>query len=125
MKKSILFLISVFMLAMPVILLADTGDPPNPISLDIFTSMSALIAGVVTLTALIKTFTGTEGLFTEIVSWIIGPLIAILGYFLKLGIFMELSWYMAIFYGLLAAFSANKGWDIYKLFSGNKSTVYK
>ncbi len=125
MKKSILFLISVFMLAMPVILLAVTGDPPNPISLDVFTSMSALIAGVIALTALIKTFLGTTGIFTEIVSWVIGPLIAIIGFFFKLGIFIAMPWYMALFYGILAAFSANKGWDIYKIFTGNKATIYK
>ncbi|MDP2236999.1 MAG: hypothetical protein Q8J88_11245 [Bacteroidales bacterium] len=125
MKNSILFLISVFMLAMPVILLADTGDPPNPKSMEIFASMSALIAGVVAITALLKTFLGTTGIFTEIVSWIIGPLIAFIGFFFKLGIFIAMPWYMALFYGILAAFSANKGWDIYKIFAGNKSAAYK
>ncbi len=120
MKLIHVFLLAVIMLYAPLLLLADNGNPPNPISLDIFTSFAALVAGVVSLTALIKTFIGTEGLITEIVSWVIGPIIGIIGFFLQIGIFIELSWYMALLYGLMASFSANKGWDIYKLFVKSK-----
>lgn len=120
MKKLLFLMFAVFLLTSPLILLADTGDPPNPISLDIFTSTSALIAGVVALTALIKNTFGTTGTVTDIISWVIGPLIALVGFFLQLGIFVGLSWYMALLYGLFAAFAANKGWDIFKLFVKSK-----
>ncbi len=126
MKKLIFFLSALFMLSIPVIVFADTGDPPtNPITMEMFTSLTALAAGIVALTALLKNLFNSTGLVTDIISWSIGPLLGLVGWYFKLGLFEGLIWYMAILYGLLAAFYANKGWDLFSIIIGKKDSNYK
>ena len=126
MKKLIFFLSALFMLTMPVILFAETGEtPPNPITMDMFTSLTALAAGIIAITAFVKNLFNTSGLITDIISWAIGPVLALIGWYFKLGLFDGLLWYMAILYGVLAAFYANKGWDLFSIILGKKDVNYK
>lgn len=114
-------------LLVPVALIASSGDatPENPISLAMFVSITALAAGIVALTAFIKNLLNTSGLITDIVSWVLGPVLGIIGWYFKLGMFADMLWYMALLYGLLAAFYANKGWDILSVIRGKKDVDYK
>ncbi len=126
MKKLIFFLFALAIISMPVLVFADTGDPPaNPISLEMFTSLTALVAGVVAVTAFLKNLFNTSGLVTDIISWAIGPVLAIVGWYFKLGLFEGLIWYVAIWYGILAAFAANKGYDIFTVITGKRDIKYK
>ncbi len=126
MKKLIFFLSALFMLTMPVILFAETGETPtNPITMEMFTSLTALAAGIIAITAFVKNLFNTSGLITDIISWAIGPVLALIGWYFKLGLFDGLLWYMAILYGVLAAFYANKGWDLFSIILGKKDVNYK
>jgi hypothetical protein len=126
MKKLIFLFSALIILFLPVLVFADTGDPPtNPITMEMFTSLTALAAGIVALTALLKNLFNSTGLVTDIISWSIGPLLGLVGWYFKLGLFEGLIWYMAILYGLLAAFYANKGWDLFSIIIGKKDANYK
>jgi hypothetical protein len=125
MKKLIFFLAALSVFCFPVVVMAQTGDPPpNPISLEMFGSMTALAAGIVALTAFIKTTFNTSGIVTDIVSWVLGPILAIIAWYFNLGMFADLLWYMALLYGVLSAFYANKGWDIISVVRGKKDSEY-
>jgi hypothetical protein len=120
--KKIIILIA---LLMPVALFASGNTIENPISLAMFVSITALAAGIVALTALIKNLLNTSGLITDIISWVLGPVLGIIGWYFKLGMFADMLWYMALLYGVLAAFYANKGWDILSVIRGKKDVNYK
>lgn len=127
MKRLIMFLsVMAMFIAIPVFAFAQTGDPPtNPISMEMFASLTALAAAIVAITAFVKNTFNTSGIITDIVSWVIGPLLAIAGWYFKLGMFEGILWYMAIIYGVLAAFYANKGWDLFSIILGKKDVNYK
>jgi hypothetical protein len=127
--KKLFFVLITLAFIMPVTLIAgeSPGTPTveNPISLAMFVDLTALAAGIVALTALIKNLLNTSGLVTDIVSWALGPILGIIGWYFKLGMFVDLLWYMALLYGLLAAFYANKGWDLLSVIRGKKDLNYK
>lgn len=127
-KLFFLLVVSLIFFALPVVLVAQsTGDPPevNPISLEMFGSLTLLAAGILAITAFIKGILNTNGLWTDIISWAIGPVLGIIGWYFKLGLFDGVLWYVAILYGLLAAFYANKGWDLGSVLLGKKTMDYK
>lgn len=118
MKKLLFLFFAILFLSAPVMLFAAEGDPPgNPISLEMFASFTALVAGVAAVTQLLKKLFNTQGIITDIMSWLVGIVLGLIGYFFKLGMFAEIVWYAAILYGLLAGFTANKGFDLSYLFS--------
>lgn len=128
--KRLIFLFTVLLIfvALPGELAAQSiGEPPegNPISLEMFGSLTLLAAGILAITAFIKKILNTNGLWTDIISWAIGPLLGLIGWYFKLGLFDGLLWYVAILYGLLAAFYANKGWDLGSVLLGKKNINYK
>lgn len=126
MKKLIFFLFAMAMfIAIPVFTFAQTGDPPpNPISMEMFASLTALTAGIIAITAIIKNLLNTNGLITDIVSWVLGPVLGLIGWYFKLGMFVDIMWYMALLYGLTAAFYVNKGYDILSVIRGKKDVEY-
>ena len=128
--KRLIFLFTVLLIfvALPVELAAQSiGEPPegNPISLEMFASITALAAAVVALTAFLKNAFNTAGLVTDIISWLLGPLLGLIGWYFKLGLFEGLLWYVAILYGLVAALYANKGWDLFSVIAGKKNLNYR
>lgn len=127
MRKLIFFLTALLIFALPVVVVAQTGDPPepNPISMEMFASLTALAAGIVALTAFFKKLFNTNGLITDIISWVLGPVLGLVGWYFKLGLFEGLIWYTAILYGLVAALYANKGWDLISVITGKKNLSYK
>ena len=127
MRKLIFFLMmALAFIALPVLVVAQTGDPPepNPISMEMFASLTALAAGIVALTAFFKKLFNTSGLITDIISWLLGPVLGLVGWYFKLGLFEGLIWYTAILYGLVAALYANKGWDLISIITGKKDLSY-
>lgn len=127
--KKLFFFLMMLAFIMPVTLIAgeSPGTPTveNPISLAMFVDLTALAAGIVALTALIKNLLNTTGVFTDIISWALGPVLGLVGWYFNLGMFADLLWYMALLYGLLAAFYANKGWDLLSIVRGKKDVNYK
>lgn len=131
MKKLILFLFTatILFVALPVVLVAgeSPGTPTveNPINLGMFADIAALAAGIAAITLFVKTTFSTSGLVTDIISWALGPILGLIGWYFNLGMFAEMLWYIAILYGLLAAFSANKGYDLLSVLIGKKDKNYK
>ncbi|MDP2234954.1 MAG: hypothetical protein Q8J88_00850 [Bacteroidales bacterium] len=127
MKKLIFFLFAWAVLALPVAVFAGENPDPsngNPISLGMFVDLTALAAGIAAITLFIKNTFNTSGLITDIVSWTIGPVLGLIGFYFKLGMFAEVVWYGALLYGLLASFYANKGYDILSVIRGKKDVEY-
>lgn len=131
MKKLIFFFVSLTMLAIVLPMTATAGESPgtpvveNPISMLMFADIAALAAGIAAITLLIKNAFGTTGLITDIVSWALGPILGLIGWYFKLGLFEGLLWYVAILYGLMAAFTANKGYDLFTVLFAKKDLNYK
>jgi hypothetical protein len=126
--KKLLYFIFVLALIMPMALLAQANVDPtieNPISIGMFLDLTALAAGIAALTLLIKNAFNTSGLVTDIISWVLGPLLGLVGFYFKLGMFADVLWYIALLYGLLASFYANKGYDLFSVISGKKDFSYK
>ena len=126
--KKLLYFIFVLALIMPMALLAQANVDPtieNPISIGMFLDLTALAAGIAALTLLIKNAFNTSGLVTDIISWVLGPLLGLVGFYFKLGMFADILWYIALLYGLLASFYANKGYDLFSVISGKKDFSYK
>lgn len=126
MKKLILFLFALAFI-MPIALFAGEIPAPtndNPISFGMFVDLTALAAGIAAITLFIKSTFNTSGLITDIVSWVLGPVLGLVGFYFKLGMFAEVVWYGALLYGLLASFYANKGYDILSVIRGKKDVDY-
>lgn len=103
------------------------GSPvaENPISLAMFASIATLTAGIVAITLFVKNAFNTSGLITDIVSWVLGPVLGLIGFLFNFGMFADIMWYTALLYGLLAAFSANKGYDLASVLFNRKDMNYK
>jgi hypothetical protein len=113
----------ILFLMMPVMVFAQGDDPV--VGIEMFSSLTALAAGVLALTSLIKGLFNTNGLITDIVSWGISLPLALLAWKFGWGIFEGLTWYMALIHGILASFLANKGWDLGSVIFGKKDVNYK
>ncbi|MBS4060160.1 MAG: hypothetical protein KG029_07170 [Bacteroidetes bacterium] len=127
MKKLIFFLFALAVLILPVAAFAGGNPDPtneNPISLAMFVDLTALAAGIAAITLFIKSTFNTSGLITDIVSWVLGPILGMIGFYFNLGMFAEVVWYGALLYGLLASFYANKGYDILSVIRGKKDVEY-
>jgi len=72
-----------------------------------FTSLTGLVSLVILVTQFLKKLIKTEGLKTQILSWIVSVVLAVVGYFLQLGIFIDLAWYWILIYAVSAGLIAN------------------
>lgn len=112
MKKLICFLM-LFMVAftIPMIAMAETvATLENSPGIDIasyFTSLSALAGLVLLVTQFAKKLIKTEGVKTQILSWIIALVLSVIGYFIQLGIFAETAWYWIVIYAAAAGLITN------------------
>jgi len=115
MKKFILFLTLVFsFLFFPIIAFCqDTGaiDLSNPGQY--FASISALAGLVIIITAFVnKILKAPKPFVKQLVSWLIAIALSLLGWWLKLGLFIGIEWYIAIIYGFACGLVANGIFDI-------------
>lgn len=111
MKK---FLLSIAMLAMVLVVptialganegLPDIGDP--------FVSFLALSAAIPLIAELvIKLFKPPTGIWTQIVSIVVGIGVTMFGWWFGLGFLAGLLWWHALIVGLCASLAANGIWD--------------
>ena len=89
--------------------MAQTGDAPTGTDYDGMIATFAGFAGcVVVLTEGIKAlFPKMEGLLTQVVSWAVGLVAAMLLWWLDAGFVAGVEWYVALLYGLGASLVAN------------------
>jgi hypothetical protein len=101
MKKFMKFLLATFLLMIPVAIFAqDVPVEPTP-SFDImslFTSFLGFGAGVLVITGLIVKYIlkNLSTLGRSIASWVVATLVGFIGWFLQLGIFAGIEWYMVL-----------------------------
>jgi hypothetical protein len=102
MKKFMKFLLATFLLMIPVAIFAQDvpADPTTP-SFDImslFTSFLGFGAGVLVITGVIVKYIlkNLSTLGRSITSWVIAALVGFIGWFLQLGIFAGIEWYMVL-----------------------------
>ena len=107
MKKLILFF--ALMLGFVSVVFAQTGDVSTSMDYDSMIATFAGFAGcVVLLTEGIKTlFPKMEGLATQIVSWCVGLVAAMLLWWLDAGFVADVEWYITLLYGFGASLVAN------------------
>ena len=107
MKKLILFF--VLILGFVSAAFAQTGKVSTGMDYDSMISTFAGFAGcVVLLTEGIKTlFPKMEGLATQIVSWCVGLVAAMLLWWLDAGFVADVEWYITLLYGFGASLVAN------------------
>ena len=109
MKKLIFFLIATLMFV-PALLLAQTPDPPTQYE-SYFATFAALVGVIPFITEWIKGMLNPTGFWEQFSAWVVGILLSLVGYFLHLGIFIELLWYQAIVVGFAASLAANGVFD--------------
>ena len=77
-------------------------------SVEMFLSFGAVLIAVYAITNLIKdTFPAAP----QVLSWVVGIVLSMLGWFLELGIFFEMTWYFALVTGFFISLAANGIYD--------------
>lgn len=107
---SLLGMMLSFMVSLPVLALTapeaaveTTGDYDA-----VFLSLSAIVAVVPLIVEIVKGFfPSMEGIVTQIVSWVVGIGITMLGWWQHLGFLDGIEWYIALLYGLGSGLAAN------------------
>jgi hypothetical protein len=107
MKKLFMFLF--LMLCVPIVMLAQGGIPPADTW---FASFSLTIAATIGLAAGINTLLKTSGFVKQLISWLTGILLLVVGNLLNIGFMAELNWFHTFAYGLGTALVANGVFDI-------------
>jgi hypothetical protein len=111
MKKFLKFIIAALLLMIPLSIFAQ-DVPTDPTGFDImslFTSFAGYAAGVLVITGVICRYIlkNLSTLGRSITSWVVAALVALVGYFLKLGIFVDLDWLKLIVIVLSFAAGSN------------------
>lgn len=114
MKKFLMMLLlaTIFVVAVPVMAADGSSPPENHVNLEMFASIAALAGGIMAIMQWLKPALNLSGRYIDFVSWVLGSLLGLIGWYFSLGIFSNIPWYAAIIYGLFAAFTANKGFDV-------------
>ena len=111
MKKLIFMLTTIFLL--PFGLFAATGETESLLSFEeIFATVGGMVAATVTLTEVLKQWTGANGNWARAISWLSGFVISYVGWFLNMGLLFGLTWWQVIVYGLGVSLAANGIFDI-------------
>lgn len=109
MMLSCLFLFAIGLMAQTV----NTVSEPSGYEM-VFSTFAALVAIIPLAVEAIKKLVpslGTNRLLTQIVSWLIGILITLIGWKLQLGFLTGLTWPIALAYGIGASLAANGIFD--------------
>lgn len=111
--KRIIALFTLMLLALvPVVaqtadLSAATGIDPN-----YFTSFAGLAAAIIPVTSIINRIFDVGNDYKQLISWLVAVLLGIIPYYLELGIFAGVDWYVALLYSLGAGLVSNGLFDI-------------
>ena len=76
-----------------------------------FASLAALAGLVVVVTELFENFVKNTT-WVQVISWVFAIALAFVGQFFQLGIFIGLTWYWTLIYGVAAGLVANGIFDI-------------
>lgn len=77
-------------------------------SVEMFVSFGAIAVAVYAITELVKGYMPGAA---QILSWTIGILFAVLGWYLELGVFMDMTWWFAGITGFLVSLAVNGVYD--------------
>ena len=77
-------------------------------SAELFLSIGAVFAAVYLITNLVKQYIPGAA---QILSWVVGVAFAMLGWWMQLGIFLDMTWWFAAITGFLVSLSANGIFD--------------
>lgn len=106
-----LLVFAFFMLFSAPILFAQDGSGELPEPASAFATFTALVAVIPIVTEFLKKLLGktsvTPDWAVQALSWIVGLVISLFGYFFNLGFLAEATWYMALLYGFGASLAAN------------------
>lgn len=88
------------------------GDPVIPIDYsEVFTTFAALVGAIPLVVEAIKKLINktrsTPNIMIQILSWVTGVALALIGWYFDLGFLAEIEWGMALLYGLGASLAAN------------------
>jgi len=111
--KKIMFLIVALMALVCVPIMAQGFEIPAGLGFETFSALVALTAFVIPFIVEIFKWAipNMASLVKQIISWLIGVLIAFLGWKFNQGILSEISWWLALLYGLGAGLVANGVFD--------------
>ncbi len=81
-----------------------------------FLSIPALAAFVIVATSFVRNLSWLKKINPQYVSWGMSILLALIGWFLQIGIFVQLEWYYIFIYGLASGLIANGlyDWEVIK-----------
>lgn len=76
-----------------------------------FATFAALVAAIPVVTEFLKNILGktseTPNAIVQVLSWVVGILLAMFGWWFKLGFLQGIEWYYALLYGFGASLAAN------------------
>jgi hypothetical protein len=77
-------------------------------SAEMFVSFGAIVVAVYVITDLIKNYIPAAA---QVLSWVIGVVFALLGWYLELGLFVEMTWWLAGITGFMVSLAVNGVYD--------------
>lgn len=107
---SLLGMMLSFTVCLPVLALTVPGTVGETVGNydTVFLSLSAIVAVIPLVVEIVKGFfPSTEGIVTQIVSWVVGIGICLFGWWQHLGFLDGIEWYIALLYGLGSGLAAN------------------
>lgn len=109
----LLFCTVILFLSVTTVIYAQTTAAENPtVSLEIaFATFTGLVAAIPIIVEFLKNLFGktseTSNTIVQILSWLTGIVVTLIGWYFKLGFLVELEWWMALLYGFGASLAAN------------------
>ena len=117
MKKFLVLVIALLALVCVPAIAQEVINPENPPEVgwgfDTFTALTALTALAISFVVEIckRGFPNLPSFIKQIVSWLIGIAVALVGWWLELGFLSGLNWYIVLAYGFGAGLIANGVFD--------------
>ena len=101
------------LLVTPIVLLAQTeGSSPGLDFLGVYVAnFAAFVGAIIVVTSLVNKLFKIAGNAKQYLSWIIAVIIGYAAFFLKLGIFAGVAWYIVLVYVALFALGSNGLFD--------------
>lgn len=105
-------LVTLLLLLIPVALFAQTGIDSSGVNYDsAFATFVSLTAAIPVVVEFLKRLLGktkaTPNWLVQVFSWIVGIILALVGWVFHLGFLAGIDWYWAIIYGFGATLAAN------------------
>ena len=87
----------------PLVITAQTGAADESVNvIEYIATIPGLAALVLLVTQFLKQFMKTDGWYSAYLSWFVALGLSVLGWVLKLGIFVDVTWYIMLLYAAAA-----------------------